>query len=183
MTEEHDQINLRTSQAPDLRRDLELLHHERFSGFYRANIANLVGFLVTQGARLADATDIAQDTMIKLWQSWSRIESPLAWARIVAGRELVRRYSAIEDDHINETEYSALLGYATNVDDWVQSAAYQEALTTLPPRQRQVLVWTMQGYSTAEIAGELRITAATVRSNLRKARRAVALYLAKGAQQ
>ncbi|WP_084497393.1 RNA polymerase sigma factor [Nocardia amamiensis] len=183
MTEEYDQINLRTPPPPDVQRNVEQLNREQFSAFYRANIAKLVGFLVTQGARVADATDIAQDTMIQLWQSWSKIQSPLAWARVVAGRELVRRYSALEQDHIDEAEYSALLGCATDVDDWVQSAAYQEALTTLPPRQRQILVWTMQGYSPAEIARELQLKAATVRSNLRKARRGVALYLAKGAQQ
>ncbi|WP_433678370.1 RNA polymerase sigma factor [Nocardia sp. CA-119907] len=116
MTEEYDQINLRTPPPLDVQRNLEQLHREQFSAFYRANIAKLVGFLVTQGARVADATDIAQDTMIQLWQSWSKIESPLAWARVVAGRELVRRYSALEEDHIDEAEYSALLGCATDSD-------------------------------------------------------------------
>ncbi|MFD6358181.1 RNA polymerase sigma factor [Nocardia tengchongensis] len=183
MSEEYDQINLRTPPPLDAERNQEQLHLEQFSAFYRTNIAKLVGFLVTQGARVADATDIAQDTMIQLWQSWSKVESPLAWARVVAGRELVRRYSALEEDRIDEAEHSALLGCARDVDDWIQSAAYKEALAALPPRQRQILVWTMEGYSPTEIARELQLKATTVRSNLRKARRGVALFLAKGAQQ
>ncbi|MFI9504125.1 RNA polymerase sigma factor [Nocardia sp. NPDC052566] len=179
MTEEYDQTGLRAPLSPNLEQHLE----QQFSAFYRTNISNLVGFLVTQGARFADAADIAQDTMTQLWQSWSKVDSPMAWARVVAGREFVRRYAALEPDRIDEAEHSALLGCSTDVEDWLQSTAYQEALTALPPRQRQILVWTMEGYKPAEIARELQLNAATVRSNLRKARCAVALSLAKGAQQ
>ncbi|MFI1241076.1 RNA polymerase sigma factor [Nocardia salmonicida] len=186
MTDEPDQIaaDFRTSPPrADTSRTIEYLQAEEFSAFYRANIAKLVGFLVTQGARMADATDIAQETMIKLWESWSTIDSPMAWSRVVAGRELVRRLVAVEEDHIDETEHSVLLGTASDIDDWVQCDDYQRVLAALPPRQRQVLVWSTEGYSPAEIAIQLNLNAATVRSNLRKARRAVALHLAKGAQR
>ncbi|MGW5142674.1 RNA polymerase sigma factor [Nocardia beijingensis] len=185
MTDEPDQIaaDLRT---PPLRADpdqaLEYLQREEFSAFYRTNVATLVGFLMTQGARAAEATDIVQETMIKLWKSWSTIESPLAWARVVAGRELVRRLATIEEDHIDDSEHSALLGTASDIDDWVQRNDYQRALAVLPPRQRQVLVWTMEGYTPTEIASQLQLNPATIRSNLRKARRAMALHLEKGAQ-
>lgn len=183
MSDEYDQLDLRTPPPSDIRRDLEREQREQFSAFYRANITNLVGFLMSQGARTADAAEVAQETMVRLWASWSKIDSPMAWARVVAGRELVRRYSSIKEDHIDEQEFSALLGTSSDLDDWVESAAYQEALTALPPRQRQVLVWTMHGYSPIEISRELQIKDVTVRSNLRKARRAMALHLVKGEQQ
>lgn len=182
MTEEYDQV-LRAPRIRDLTGAQEQRYREEFSAFYRENISKLVGFLVTQGARVADATDIAQDTMFKLWKSWSKIDNPLPWARVVAGREYVRRFSALEEDHIDCDEHSALLGSASEIDDWIETETYQEALTALPTRQRQILVWTMEGYQPTEIARELQLKAATVRSNLRKARRAVALHLTKGAQQ
>ncbi|MEV0356278.1 sigma-70 family RNA polymerase sigma factor [Nocardia sp. NPDC050697] len=185
MTDEPDQVaaDLRPLARADATRTVDYLRREEFSAFYRNHAAMLVGFLVTQGARAADATDIAQDTMIKLWKSWSTIESPMAWARVVAGRELVRRLGAVEEDNIDESEHSALLGAASDIDDWVRRDEYQRVLANLPPRQRQVLIWTTEGYSPAEIAVQLKLNAATVRSNLRKARRAVALHLQKGAQQ
>ncbi|MEV0712779.1 RNA polymerase sigma factor [Nocardia aurea] len=186
MTDEPDQVAADLRPSPprtDTTRTVDHLRREEFSAFYRAHVAMLVGFLVTQGARTADATDIAQETMIKLWKAWSTIDSPMAWARVVAGRELVRRLGAIEEDHIDESEYSALLGTASDIDDWVRRDDYQRVLATLPARQRQVLVWTTEGYSPTEIANQLKLNAATVRSNLRKARRTIALHLGKGAQQ
>ncbi|MGW0640200.1 RNA polymerase sigma factor [Nocardia salmonicida] len=101
MTDEPDQIAADFRPPPpraDTSQTAEYLQREEFSAFYRANVAKLVGFLVTQGARTADAADIAQETMIKLWKSWSTIDSPMAWARVVAGRELVRRLGAVEED-------------------------------------------------------------------------------------
>lgn len=185
MTDEPDQIaaDFRPPAPRDTSRTVEHLQREEFSAFYRANVAKLVGFLVTQGARTADAADIAQETMIKLWKSWSTIDSPMAWARVVAGRELVRRLGAIEEDHIDESEHSALLGTASDIDNWVRRDDYQRVLAALPPRQRQVLVWTTEGYSPTEIADQLKLNAATVRSNLRKARRTMALHLEQGAQR
>lgn len=186
MTDEPDQVAADLRPPPpraDTTQTVEHLRREEFSAFYRTHAAMLVGFLVTQGARAADATDIAQETMIKLWKSWSTIESPMAWARVVAGRELVRRLGAVEEDHIDASEHSALIGTASDIDDWVRHNEYQRVLAALPPRQRQVLVWTAEGYSPTEIAVQLKLNAATVRSNLRKARCAMALHLGKGAQQ
>ncbi|WP_411156985.1 sigma factor-like helix-turn-helix DNA-binding protein [Nocardia cyriacigeorgica] len=51
------------------------------------------------------------------------------------------------------------------------------ALQTLPSRQRQVMAWTLAEYKPAEIAEILRITPEAVRSNLRKARRGIAINL------
>ncbi len=183
MNDEPDQIAAAFRPPPpraDTSRAVECLQREEFSAFYRDNVARLVGFLVAQGARTADAADIAQETMIKLWKSWSAIDSPMAWARVVAGRELVRRLGAVDEGHIDESEHSALLGTASDIDNWVRRDDYQRVLAALPPRQRQVLVWTMEGYSSTEIANQLQLNAATVRSNLRKARRAMARNLGKG---
>jgi RNA polymerase sigma-70 factor (ECF subfamily) len=158
---------------------------EEFSAFYREFTAKLIGFLILQGARAPDAADIVQTTMIKAWNSWSTIDSPRAWARVVASRELVRRLTDLEEeDTATTSEWSALLLSSSDIDDWVACDEYYQALAALPPRQRQAVVWTMEGYTSSEIAEQLPpLNAATVRSNLRKARRNLARRLSGGANR
>jgi RNA polymerase sigma factor (sigma-70 family) len=45
------------------------------------------------------------------------------------------------------------------------------ALATLPPKQRQVMAWCIDGYTPAEIAREMGADPAAVRQNLAKARK------------
>lgn len=149
-----------------------------FSAFYRRFVPTLVAFLVWQGGRLPDAADITQETMIKAYQRWSEIRHPESWARRVASRELVRRTASVEEDLVNDpSEHSSLLPTLTSVEAWEQRHEVLRLLDRLPPRQRQVLAWTLDGYTPAEIADELKITPEAVRANLMKARRALAEHL------
>ncbi len=148
-----------------------------FSGFYREFIPTLVAFLVWQGARLSDAADIAQDTMIKLYRNWSTIRHREAWARRVASRELVRRFARVPEDPCPDPLECPLLPTPTNVEAWEQRHEVLRLLDQLPPRQRQVLAWTVDGYTPAEIAVELGIAPEAVRSSLLKARRTLARLL------
>lgn len=149
-----------------------------FSAFYRRFVPTLVAFLVWQGARLPAAADITQDTMIKAYQRWSEIHHPESWARRVASRALVRRIASVAEDPIGDSpEHSSLLPSLTNVEMWEQRCEVLRLLDRLPPRQRQVMAWTLDGYPPAEIADELEITPEAVRANLMKARRALAEYL------
>ena len=45
------------------------------------------------------------------------------------------------------------------------------ALASLPPKQREVMAWHIDGFGSAEIAATLHIDPAAVRQNLIKARR------------
>jgi RNA polymerase sigma factor (sigma-70 family) len=149
-----------------------------FSEFYRGFVPTLVAFLVWQGARLPDATDIAQETMIKAYQRWSEIDHPKAWARTVASRALVRRIASIEEDPAEQLpEHNLLLPLSINVEAWEQRHEVLRVLDRLPPRQRQAMAWTLEGYTPAEIATQLQITADAVRASLMKARRTLAAYL------
>ncbi|WP_436762721.1 helix-turn-helix transcriptional regulator [Streptosporangium sp. V21-05] len=49
-------------------------------------------------------------------------------------------------------------------------------LRSPPPRQRQVLAWTMSDFTPSEIAEQLGMTPNAVSANLKKARRAAAAY-------
>lgn len=148
---------------------------DEFASFYRQFVPTLVGFLIWQGASACLAADLAQETMIKAYQGWSRIESPAAWARRVASRALVRHLSRVEEDPAARApEADALVPQPDALAQWECGQEILGLLAVLPPRQRQVLAWSVDGYTPAEIAAELGIDSAAVRSNLLKARRSVA---------
>jgi RNA polymerase sigma-70 factor (ECF subfamily) len=151
---------------------------EEFSSFYRKNIRQLVGFLINQGSTVPVAADIAQDTMIKVYQRWNDLREPRAWAHTVASRELARRIAAVEESPVDQIpEPTSLLPRLDAIAEWEDRYALLPLLRSLPPRQRQVLAWTLDGFTPDDIAQQLRITSEAVRSNLRKARRAAVSYM------
>jgi DNA-directed RNA polymerase specialized sigma24 family protein len=53
----------------------------------------------------------------------------------------------------------------------------------LPPRQRQVLAWTFDGFKPSEIAAELGLKPEVVRANLKKARHAIVAHLDRAGEE
>lgn len=144
---------------------------DEFSAFYRTHAAKLAGWLIWQGASEADAKDVIQETMHKAYRLWDTIAKPEAWARTTASRayaERVGRHDAVPV--VDTTEYSP------GVDDSCELAAaatkhdLRMAVRQLPLRQRQVLAWSFEGYTPTEIAQQLGMEPAAVRSSLYKAR-------------
>lgn len=60
---------------------------------------------------------------------------------------------------------------ATELRD--QACTVLAALASLPPKQREVMAWHIDGFGSAEIAATLHIDPAAVRQNLIKARRSL----------
>ncbi|MBU2665959.1 sigma-70 family RNA polymerase sigma factor [Actinoplanes bogorensis] len=146
-----------------------------FDAFYRDHKPRLVVFLRYQGAPMAEAADLAQDAMIKAYTRWSTITSPKAWTKRVASRAWGRRLASLDEDLVAEVPGTWMT--VSDITVWEQQFDLLRVLDALPLRQRQVLAWTLDGHTPAEIAVELRMTPEAVRSNLYKARRAVAKYL------
>jgi RNA polymerase sigma-70 factor (ECF subfamily) len=144
--------------------------------FYREFIADLVAFLVWQGARLADAVELAQEAMIEAHRGWSVIKHPRAWTKRVASRKYARLIARTEEplEHVN---LSLLLPPTLDIPEWEERHEVLRLLKLLPPRQRQVMAWTYDGYSPSEIAAELNISSEAVRTNLTRARRTLAAHL------
>ncbi|MGX7828276.1 RNA polymerase sigma factor [Actinokineospora sp. 24-640] len=175
-------------QAPPLGQDRlgapDREHDAPFSTFYRDYTPSLVRFLRWQGVPLGEATDIAQETMTQLYRHWPTVTNKTAWARTVASRRWARR---IADTHreqpVNGDDLDTLA--AASLISTEQILAYEQRhhalrlLNTLPPRQRQVLAWTLDGHTPTEIAEELQITSDAVRANLHKARRTIAQHVRK----
>jgi RNA polymerase sigma-70 factor (ECF subfamily) len=121
--------------------------------------------------------------MVQAYRAWSTIEHPEAWARRVASRMWARRLAGTLEEPVSQLPDRPGLLAITDVVAWEQRHDVLRILDQLPARQRQVLAWRLDGYRPAEIAAELRMTAEAVRSNLLKARRAVAEQLRDGGRR
>jgi RNA polymerase sigma factor (sigma-70 family) len=170
------------SHRPALTNDAEdvdrRVRDREYSAFYRQSIVELVNFLIWQGARPADAAENAQEAMIKAHTHWDTISEPRAWVRRVASREWGRRFARAQEDPVDHVpEHTSLLHTDTAIESVAERHDVLRLLETLPPRQRQVMAWTMDGFSGPEIADELGINPDAVRSSLLKARRALASRL------
>jgi RNA polymerase sigma factor (sigma-70 family) len=149
-----------------------------FSKFYCEFFRDLVALLMMNGASFADAREVAQDTMTKAYQRWSTIDRPKPWAAKVAFRAWTRRVTSNREDPVESLpELGALQPSSGDEEVWINQHDLLRALSCLPPRQRQVMAWTIAGYSPAEIATELGISDEAVRASLMKARRAIIKHL------
>ena len=144
-----------------------------FATFYRTFAPSLINFLIWHGASFELAADVAQETMRLAYGDWINIGFPRAWARRVAARELARRVSETDYEILTDRvpERPALLVDGADLSG--ESKRIMALIGQLPPRQRQVMAWTYDGYLPHEIAEEIGISPDAVRSNLRKARRSL----------
>ncbi|MFC8704878.1 RNA polymerase sigma factor [Streptomyces anulatus] len=160
---------------PDLAPDLRQAKGEAFSSFYRATVRSLVGFLVNQGANVHVAADIAQDTMLSAYERWDTIDHPRAWVHTVASHALLRRIASCEEEPVEQVpEPTSLLVSPDAIGAWEARHDLLPLLRSLPPRQRQVLAWSLSGFTPGDIAEQLGMNDDAVRASLYKARRAVA---------
>jgi RNA polymerase sigma factor (sigma-70 family) len=145
---------------------------DEFACFYREHITRLITYLVYQGAAAHVAADLAQDTMTTAYRRWPDITSPRAYVYTVAYRAFLRHALEASELPVSEVpEPTIVLPRPGEAEAWLQEQEIVHVLRALPPRQRQVLALTVDGWTPAEIAEMLGMQAAAVRSNLKKARR------------
>lgn len=125
-----------------------------------------------------DADDAAQDAFFSAWQGLARFDPRQAFApwlariAVNAARDFRRRRRVRETEAIPETLAAALPSPAHGVHRVLLRERLDEALASLPERQRLALVLhEVEGYSHAEIGGMLGAPEGTVRSDLFHARR------------
>ncbi|MFE7076469.1 RNA polymerase sigma factor [Streptomyces sp. NPDC057620] len=152
-----------------------------FSAFYRADFPRLVGFLIQVGARREDAVEAAQETMRTLHRRWREVDHPRAWARTTARRTLIRALRASREEDLGEPPEAAAALLVGDQALWeaVECDEVLAVLRELPPRQRQALALTYDGFTPAEIAQILDVSPAQVRGNLARARRRAVTELGK----
>ncbi len=140
-----------------------------FAGCYTRELPGLIWFVMSLGASAEMAADVAQSAFADAFPVWPAIQYPRAWLRRVAQRGYFR-YGSRETPVESPPEPSPLpTASAAELRD--EARAVLAALAALPPKQREVMAWCIDGYSPAEIASELSADPAAVRQNLAKARK------------
>jgi RNA polymerase sigma-70 factor (ECF subfamily) len=126
-----------------------------------------------------------QSTFAEAFPIWDRIQHPNAWLRRVAGRIYYRTMVPHETPVDVLPDRQGPLSAATEVELHDEARAVLAALADLPPKQRQVMAWSIDGFSPGEIALELDVDPAAVRQNLAKARKNLkqALGVARGGHE
>lgn len=142
-----------------------------FSACYARELPGVVWFMISLGADAHRAADLAQSAFAEAFVVWDRIEHPAAWLRRVAGRLFYRDLTIRETPVASIPDVSSPLSAASEAELHDEARAVLTALADLPPKQRQVMAWSIDGFSPAEIARELDVDPATVRQNLAKARK------------
>ena len=149
------------------------LRELEFAEFFRTEHKKLVRFVMAIGAGGDEAAEIAQVTFVKAFESWSSIRVPHAWIRRVAANELAaaRKAARRETPHATLPDEPGLVSTALAAELTEEARQVLAALQALPPGQRQVMAWIIDGFGAAEIARELGVSPEAVRQSHAKARK------------
>jgi RNA polymerase sigma factor (sigma-70 family) len=142
--------------------------------FYLKEMPRLVLFVHTLSGSLDwhAAADVAQTAFELALPRWAGLSHPKAWLYKVARHEAFARCSAMRRELPSDVlpeqadEVSAALA-AERRDEQREVIAL---LQSLPPKQREVMTWTLAGFNDAEIASVLGITTDAVKHNRHYAR-------------
>ncbi|MFJ3923284.1 RNA polymerase sigma factor [Streptomyces sp. NPDC090022] len=148
-----------------------------FEVFYRREMNAVSVFLMHLGASPYEAADAAHEAFTRLLpDTWRTLEHPRAWLRTTA----LRCYWRQNDRRITPCDpVPDRPGGTCPVAEVLVGESQQrviDALRRLPPAERDVMAWAMDGFTHEEISRTLGKTPAAVRQNYRRARtRLVAL--------
>lgn len=145
-----------------------------FADFFETTVSGMLARAIVLCGHRPDAEDAVAEAYCEAlarWDQVGRYDSPEAWVHRVMCQRLWKsaRRRARQQSVGLELPVPAYTGPE-------QAAEVREvlgALTGLPPRQQLVLVLSIEGHSSEEIAARLRVTTATVRTHVFKARRAL----------
>jgi RNA polymerase sigma factor (sigma-70 family) len=147
------------------------LRDVEFAEFFRAEHKKLIRFVMAIGAGGDEAAEIAQVTFFKAFEGWDVIRAPRAWIRRVAVNELTAARQAARRETPRATLPDAPVPAALAGELTEEARQVLAALQGLPPRQRQVMAWIIDGFGAAEIARELGVSPESVRQSYAKARK------------
>ncbi|MEU0476393.1 RNA polymerase sigma factor [Streptomyces olivaceus] len=157
---------------------------KKYDDFFRSEFTYLTRHVILLGGTPEEAKDAVQSALIDLLQNWYTVQAPRPWCRKAAAHHFMR--SDIKEnkaDRSARTDFIARRGsddsysLCSPLEEWEFIINFVE--DHLVGVQRQVMAWSIDGFEPQEIAEQLGMTPATVRSNLRHARKKLATALGK----
>jgi len=148
----------------------------RFERLFLAYQQPILNYLYRMVGDLSRAEDLAQETFVKAYRALTRLPhdaNERAWVYRIAtntARDWHRRHRLIQWMPLLDNDTDSKNGNpAGNV---VEAQAVEQALSNLPPKYAAPLVlYSVQGFSTAEIAEVMHISQSAVKVRLYRARK------------
>jgi RNA polymerase sigma-70 factor (ECF subfamily) len=156
---------------------------EQFEKLYQRYFDRTVAFIMSFGVAREDARDLAQEAFVRVYRSMDRYRRDAEWAYIkTTARRLT--LNKFRDDMAQKRKVSLTLASEeelVNVADKKlspeQLAAINESLdraraavSELPDKKRDCVLWFLGGYKYGEIANFLGVSEVTIKSRLHEAR-------------
>lgn len=150
---------------------------DQFGDLFRATYAPLVRTLaIVHGDRDA-AADAVQDAFLQALRHWrrvSRYDDPAAWVRRVALNRLANRRRSRNRREAALRRLHVVVGQQRVEASVTDEVGLLAAIRALPERQRTaVALYYLLDLPTSEVAGQMQVSEATVRSHLHDARLAL----------
>jgi len=151
---------------------------EDFATFFRREFPKVVTYLYACGF-VRHAEDAAEEAMHAAYNKWDGIEKPEGWVRVVALR-CAQRQAVSEQLRNKRDGYYAVMAPPSSAPVPAEIAEITEeqravlgVIESLPLARRRIVALAFDGWKVREIAEELGIAEATVRSHLRHVRRSL----------
>jgi RNA polymerase sigma-70 factor (ECF subfamily) len=148
--------------------------------FYEKEMPRLVLFVtVSTGLDMHAAADVAQTAFEKALPRWAGLRNPGAWLYRVAYNEAVARCKAVRREVPVDVvpDRPDCHSAALVAELRAEQREVMDYLRGLPPKQRQVMTWTLAGFSDTEIGAALGLSAGAVKQGRYYARRNLAKRL------
>ena len=116
----------------------------------------------TYGLNPADAEALINTAALQVVTHWATLQTPLAYFWTTLRRAVEQHLGAVARDQRRRAAYARQQHFQAML---TAGTARQVAdlLAAVPPRQRQLLGWFVQGYADAQVATQLGTTAHAVR--------------------
>jgi len=116
----------------------------------------------TYGLEPADAEALMNTAALQVLAHWATLQTPLAYFWTILRRAVQQHLGAVARDQQRRAAYARQQRFQTKL---AACTAHQVAdlLAAVPPRQRQLLAWFVQGYDDAQVAAQLGTTPHAVR--------------------
>jgi RNA polymerase sigma factor (sigma-70 family) len=168
--------------VPAVSERLDGVFAEEIAAFYDREMPRLVLFVMSLSGSLDGhaAADVAQTAFERALPRWPTLRHPKAWLYKVAYNEATARAAAIAREMPTETmpdqpdQMSAALAVEWRSEQH-EVMAYLQGLALF---QRQVMTWTLAGFSDAEIGEALGLSTDAVKQRRRDAKKNLRKQLA-----
>ncbi|MCK5697879.1 MAG: sigma-70 family RNA polymerase sigma factor [Gammaproteobacteria bacterium] len=156
---------------------------KRFETLVKAYSGDLYRFAYWLCRHRSIADDLLQETFLRAWKAFDQLEDEKkakSWLITILRRENARRFERKRFDLVDIDEVAIEDTFTPAPEQIIENQQLHQAIFNLEIEYREpLLLQTIGGYKTSEIADELKLNVNTVNTRLFRARKQLKLQLSK----